>query len=261
MKTKSALALNELSVSYGKHLAVNRVSLNVIPGEIYGLLGPNGSGKSSTLSAIAGTLIPTSGSIEVAGYCRQQASMDYRRKLGIVPQELALYEELSVQDNLIFFGKLYGLRGQSLKQRVQDVLKFIQLSDRATWKIHALSGGMQRRVNLGCALLHEPTLLLLDEPTVGLDITSRSILFDNLRQLRQQGCAMVFTTHHLYEAEQLCDRIGVMFRGQLMAEGTLDELTKSLNAEVQSTRLRIRDTDRPQLEQMLIEMTQIGSAA
>ncbi len=244
MRSTVALCIDQLTIRYGRHVAVQNLALQVRPGEIYGLLGPNGSGKSSTLSAIAGMLDPSEGAIHVASFCRSSNPGDYRRNLGIVPQELALYEELNVWENLSFFGSLYGLRGKQLRREVEKVLDFIQLTEQAKQPIRTLSGGMQRRANLGCALLHRPTLLLLDEPTVGLDLDSRQVIFENLRQLREQGCAMVFTTHHLEEAEQLCDRIGVMVRGQLVAEGSLEQLSEQLPREVRASRVMTPNSSR-----------------
>lgn len=245
------LTLDCLSIHYGSTAAVRDLSLQVLAGEVYGLLGPNGSGKSSTLSAIAGLVRPTEGSIRLQGISPGQDPFAYRALLGYVPQELSLFEELTSCDNLRFFGQLYGLSGRALALRVAEVLEFIQLTELAQRTVRTLSGGMQRRLNLGCALLHRPPLLLLDEPTVGLDITARDGLFENLRDLRAQGCALIFTTHHLEEAEQLCDRIGLMQQGRLTAEGTLDELDEAL-ASREATPSRVR---RPRLERLYLEWT------
>jgi ABC-2 type transport system ATP-binding protein len=218
------LSLQDVTIRYGARVAVAALSLEVQRGEVFGLLGPNGCGKSSTLSAIVGALAPAAGSIVVAGRRHADDPLAYRRHIGLVPQELALFEELSAEDNLLFFGRLYGLKGPVLRQRVAEALQFVRLEEQAHLRARTLSGGMQRRLNLGCALLHNPGLLLLDEPTVGLDVQSRDAIFASLRALRDQGRALVFTTHHLEEAEQLCDRVGIMDRGRLLAVGTLDEL-------------------------------------
>jgi ABC-2 type transport system ATP-binding protein len=246
------LCVCELTIRYGSAVAVDGLSLDVQAGEVYGLLGPNGSGKSSTLSAIAGTLRPATGTITVQGIVREREPGRYLSLLGIVPQELALYEELSVADNLSFFGRLYGVRGAELRRRVAESLEFVQLTEHGQRLTRTLSGGMQRRLNLACALLHRPTLLLLDEPTVGLDLPARETLFESLRELRCRGCALVFSTHHLEEAEQLCDRIGLMDQGRLIAEGTLDQLDVS-SAD--------RSKDRPRLERIFLERTGRSAAA
>jgi ABC-2 type transport system ATP-binding protein len=225
------LSLHDVTLCYGPFVAVDRLSLEVLPGELFGLLGPNGSGKSTTLSAIAGALCPSAGEIRVAGQRESDDPFAYRRLIGLVPQELALFDELTAEQNLLFFGRLYGLTGHTLRQRVAAVLDFVRLSEHARRRVRVFSGGMQRRLNLACALLHEPALLLLDEPTVGIDPQAREAIFASLRDLRDRGCALVFTTHHLEEAEALCDRIAIMDQGRLIAQGTLAELCAELPEE------------------------------
>jgi ABC-2 type transport system ATP-binding protein len=219
-----ALSLHDVTLRYGDTVAVDGLTLEVPRGESFGLLGPNGCGKSTTLAAVAGALTPAAGVIRVAGVEERAGPLAYRRLVGLVPQELALYEELTAEDNLLFFGRLYGLRGRDLLRRGGEALEFVRLTDRAHHRVRTLSGGMQRRLNLACALLHEPPLLLLDEPTVGIDPESREAIFASLRRLRDRGTALVFTTHHLEEAEHLCDRVGILDRGRLVALGTLDDL-------------------------------------
>ncbi len=220
----AVLALENLVVRYGGMVAVAGLSLEVQAGEIFGLLGPNGSGKSSTIGAIAGDCSISEGTVRLNGLLERDHPLQYRRQFGLVPQELALYDDLTARQNLKLFGSLYGSSGRLLKRRIDEVLYFVQLTDQAHRVVRTYSGGMQRRLNLACALLHAPSLLLLDEPTVGLDIQSREAVFACLRQLRDRGTAMVFTTHHLAEAEQLCDRIGIMEQGQLILSGTLAEV-------------------------------------
>jgi ABC-2 type transport system ATP-binding protein len=220
----SVLSVRNLTVRYGDVIAVDSLSLDVHAGEVYGLLGPNGSGKSSTLAAVAGDLVPSRGDVLVNSLRERDQPAAYRRALGLVPQELALFDELTAEQNVTFFARLYGLSGRALRRRVADVLEFVLLGEHAGKRARTLSGGQQRRLNLACALAHEPALLLLDEPTVGIDVQSREAVFARLRQLRAGGTAIVFTTHHLEEAERLCDRIGIVARGRLVAEGTLDEL-------------------------------------
>jgi ABC-2 type transport system ATP-binding protein len=224
MGSEVVLALHSVTIRYDRVVAVDQLSLQVHAGEVFGLLGPNGSGKSSTIAAISGLLPIAAGSI-CLNNCDWADDPDAcRRVLGLVPQDLALFEDLTAEQNLLFFGRLYGLRGATLRQRLTEVLRFIHLTEVAHRPVRTYSGGMQRRLNLGCALLHQPRLLLLDEPTVGLDIQSRDAIFASLRQLREQGTAIVFTTHHLEEAELLCDRLAIMDHGRLLALGSLSEL-------------------------------------
>jgi ABC-2 type transport system ATP-binding protein len=223
----SVLAIHNLTVRYGGFVAVDSLCLSVRPGEVFGLLGPNGSGKSTTLAAVVGALIPTRGDVCVCGLRERDDPAAYRRALGLVPQELALFDELDARQNVSFFARLYGLSGRTLDRRVGEVLDFVCLRDHARQRVRTLSGGQQRRLNLACALAHEPALLLLDEPTVGIDVQSRDSIFASIRDLCQRGSAVVFTTHHLEEAEQLCDRIAIVDHGRLVAEGTLDELCES----------------------------------
>jgi ABC-2 type transport system ATP-binding protein len=227
----AVLSLHNVRLGYAGFMAVDGLCLEVAAGEVLGLLGPNGAGKSTTLSAIAGTLSPLSGEIRVNGLREPSAPLEYRRQIGLVPQELALFDELTAEQNLLFFGRLYGLSGARLHERVGTVLDFVKLAEQARRRVRIFSGGMRRKLNLGCALLHEPSLLLLDEPTVGLDISSRNAIFESLRLLRDNGCAIVFSTHHLEEAEILCDRIAIMERGRLIAVGTLPELFSDLLEE------------------------------
>lgn len=219
MTSAPRLAVESVSIRYGSLLAVRELSFAVSAGEMYALLGPNGSGKSSTLGAIAGNLLPTSGSIRVDGFCRRERPADYARLVGVVYQEPALYEELTARQNLELFGGLYGLRGRTLRDRIVAALERVDLADRADERLLGFSGGMLRRINLACALLHTPAVLLLDEPTVALDPESRDSLFDTLTSLRENGCAIVLTTHHLEEAEIWCDRVGILRKGRLIAEG------------------------------------------
>lgn len=221
------LSLQDVTIHHGPALAVQGLSLHVEAGEVFGLLGPNGSGKSSTLAAIAGQLPLSTGTIQVCGLDARHQPLEYRRRLGLVPQELAFYEDLSAEANLLFFGQLYGLAGRPLRERVAAALEDVGLTERAHRPARTLSGGMQRRLNLACALLHRPALVLLDEPTVGLDLHARQAILASLRRLRDQGTALVFTTHHLAEAEQICDRVGIMDHGRLIA---LDSAPASLES-------------------------------
>ncbi|NBU73635.1 MAG: ABC transporter ATP-binding protein [Planctomycetes bacterium] len=226
-----ALSIQDLTVWYGECVAVEHLCLEVQRGEILGLLGPNGSGKSTTMAAVAGQGVAMQGTIRVGGVSESACPKSYRSGIGYVPQELAFYEELTARDNLMFFGRLQSIHGRELRNRVADALDFVHLTSQADRKPSSFSGGMQRRLNLACALLHRPQLLLLDEPTVGLDIASRDAIFDVLKRLRQQGVAMILTTHHLDEAQSLCDRIAILNHGQLVAEGTLTELLHNVRQQ------------------------------
>lgn len=208
--------------------AVRGLSLHVSPGETYGLLGPNGAGKSTAISVIAGLLVADEGEVRVLGRPITSRSTAARSAIGLVPQEIAVYPDLSARENLRFFGRLYGLTGDALARRIDHVLEVIGLTERADDRSSEFSGGMNRRLNIGIGLLHEPQLLILDEPTVGVDPQSRNAILDAVEQLSSAGLAVLYTTHYMEEAERLCDRIGIIDEGELRAEGTRRELTTSI---------------------------------
>jgi ABC-2 type transport system ATP-binding protein len=218
------IKLENVSRRFGDLLAVNQISIHIPRGEIFGLLGPNGAGKSTLISMLSGQLLPTTGSILVQGLA--PVSLAAKRQLGVAPQSLALYEELSAQDNLEFFGRLYGLKATRLKLACEQVLDFVGLADRAKDRVEHYSGGMKRRLNLAVALLHDPQVLLLDEPTAGVDPQSRNRLFENVLALKQQGKTIVYTTHYMEEAEKLCDHVGILEQGRLLALDTVDRLIR-----------------------------------
>lgn len=213
------LSLHDVRIRFGDRLALDGISLDVKRGEVVGLLGPNGSGKSTTIAAAAGLLDPLSGTVSVAGRTRSDDPSAFALNLGLVPQEPALYEELTAAENLIFFGELYGLSGRDLKRRAVRALARFGVGDRAGHRVGTLSGGLKQRVNLAAALIHEPPLLLLDEPTAALDAASRDRLFVDLARLRDEGHAILLSTHHWDEAELVCDRMAVLERGKLAACG------------------------------------------
>ena len=225
------LRVEGLSKAFGTLRAVDNVSFAVRAGELYGLLGPNGAGKTTTLSIIAGLLRPDAGEVVVDGVHLRDDPQRARRFLGVVPQELALYEELTARENLEFWGRLAGLSAREARRREAELLEALALTDRAHDPVKTYSGGMKRRVNLGCALLHRPRLLLLDEPTVGIDPQARVNLLDFIRGLQRDGTAILYTTHYLEEAETLCQRIGILDHGRLLAEGTLEELQQRLGGD------------------------------
>ncbi len=225
------MSVQGLSKSFGSLQAVDNVSFAVRAGELYGLLGPNGAGKTTTLSIIAGLLQPDAGEVTVDGVRLQDDPQRARRYLGVVPQELAVYEELSARENLEFWGRLAGLSAREARARAAELLEALALADRAREPVKTFSAGMKRRVNLGCALLHRPRLLLLDEPTVGIDPQARANLLDFIRGLQRDGTAILYTTHYLEEAETLCQRIGILDHGRLLAEGTLEQLQQRLGGD------------------------------
>ena len=217
------LTLSNIRKSFGKTVAVDGLSLQVRKGEIFGLLGPNGAGKSTSVSLSVGLLAPDSGSVTIDGG-GNPAAPEVRQKIGVAPQALALYDALTGEENLHFFGEVYGLSGAVLDQRVKWCLDFVGLTDRKDDRTLGYSGGMKRRLNLAAALIHDPQLLLLDEPTVGVDPQSRNKIFESIEELHRQGRTIIYTTHYMEEAERLCDRIAIIDAGKLLALGTLNEL-------------------------------------
>ncbi len=234
---KAVLECDQLTKRFGELTAVDGVSFAVAPGETYGLLGPNGAGKTTTISMICGLLRATSGSTRVLGQEITPAASAAKGAIGLVPQDIALYPDLNAVENLTFFGRLQGLSGQRLKDRIGVVLEVVGLADRAKDRIDTYSGGMKRRANIAVGLLHEPTLLILDEPTVGVDPQSRHSILESVDALGASGLAVVYTTHYMEEAERLCDRVGIIDEGRLIAEGTRDELVARLG---QATSVVIR---------------------
>jgi linearmycin/streptolysin S transport system ATP-binding protein len=214
----------DLHKSFGEIEAVRGVSFRIAEGETYGLLGPNGAGKTTTISMVCGLLEPDSGAVSVSGRPLTTRSVAARGAIGYVPQELAIYPDLSARENLEFFARLYGLAQDVARARVDDVLAVIGLADRASEQTKNFSGGMQRRLNIGIGLLHRPRLLILDEPTVGVDPQSRNAILESVERLSGEGMAVLYTTHYMEEAERLCDRIGIVDLGELKAEGTRAEL-------------------------------------
>lgn len=218
--------VQQLRKQYGDLVAVDDVSFTAEKGSIFGLLGPNGAGKTTTISCISGLLKRTSGRITVSGHDVMTAGQAARRHLGIVPQELALYSDLSAAANLEFWGSAYGLAGEPLRRRVAEVLTLIGLADRGKDHTSTFSGGMKRRLNFGCGIVHNPNVLLLDEPTAGVDPQSRVRLLELVREQARGGTTVIYTTHYMEEAQDLCDRIAIVDRGKLLAVGTLDELRR-----------------------------------
>jgi ABC-2 type transport system ATP-binding protein len=228
MLDSSMLEVNNLTKNYGKLMAVSGVSFRVDRGETIGLLGPNGAGKTTTVSIIAGLLDADSGEVLIEGKQVKSDTDPVKLKIGLVPQDMALYEKLTARDNLTFFAALYSISGAKANAAIAEVLTLVGLTDRAGDKVETFSGGMKRRLNLAAALLHDPQILLLDEPTVGVDPQSRNAIFDNLEALKKRGKTLIYTTHYMEEAERLCDRIVIVDHGKVVANDTLQGLHKLL---------------------------------
>jgi ABC-2 type transport system ATP-binding protein len=218
------LNITDLTKCYKELVAVDHITFSVQPGEIFGFLGPNGAGKTTTINCICGLLIPDSGSITINQQDVVHGGNKVRRLLGVVPQEVALYEEFNAIENLHFWGGLYGLKTKKLKDRIQILLELTGLKDRAKDAVKTYSGGMKRRLNMAAGLIHQPKLLLLDEPTVGIDPQARHQMLETIRQIAREGTTILYTTHYMDEAEALCNRLAIIDHGQILAKGTQSEI-------------------------------------
>ena len=216
---------------YGDILALDHMSLDVAEGEILGLLGPNGAGKTTAIRTLCGLIDADSGEISVMGQRQRIKNLEARREIGLVTQEITVFTELSATENLKYFGGLYGLRGAELSANVSEMLEFVGLSDRAKNKPGTFSGGMQRRLNIACALVHKPKLVVMDEPTVGIDPQSRNHILESVKELSKKGTTVIYTTHYMEEVQAICDRIAIMDLGRVIAEGTMDELVGRISHE------------------------------
>ena len=238
------LEVHNLVKKYGDFTAVKGISFDIQEGEIFSLLGPNGAGKTTTISVLSTLYEPTSGDVTVGGHSVTKDPMAVRELIGMVPQDLALYDDLTATENLAFWGQMYGLGGKALKARIAEVLDQIGLSERANQRVKTYSGGMKRRVNIGVGLLHRPRLLFMDEPTVGIDPQSRRAILDSVKDLNRQGMTVLYTTHYMEEAAELSNRVGIIDHGELIALGSQTELTHQVG-EHESLLLHLGESDNP----------------
>lgn len=225
------IEIRNLKKVYGEFEAVKDLSLTIKEGEVFGLLGPNGAGKSTTVSMLSTVINPTSGEIKIAGKPLKGNEKEIKSLIGIVPQEIALYETMSAKNNLQFFGTLYGLKGKKLKERVDEILEIIELKDKANQAVGKYSGGMKRRVNIGVAMMHDPKIIIFDEPTVGIDPQSRNHILETIKRLNEEhGTTVIYTSHYMEEVDYLCSRVGIIDHGELIACGTKEELKQKVDA-------------------------------
>ena len=225
---------------YGAHTALDHMSMTISKGEVLGLLGPNGAGKSTSIRILTGLTNPDAGETQLFGQKMRGQGLEQKRRIGVVPQDLALYETLSAQDNLAYFGRLYGVKGKALKDRVAEVLEVLGLSDVAKKAPKKFSGGMKRRLNIGCAVMHKPELLILDEPTVGIDPQSRNHILDFIEEMSRQGTTVLYTSHYMEEVARLCSRVLIMDAGRVIADGSVEEITRSVLFE-ETVTLEVKD--------------------
>ncbi|MGJ7913529.1 ABC transporter ATP-binding protein [Neobacillus sp. LXY-1] len=237
----NVLEIKNLTKKFGDYIAVDNMSLSVAEGEIFGFLGSNGAGKSTTINMIAGLLRSSDGMISILGKNIVKHSRFAKMNIGIVPQDLAIYEDLTAYENVKFFAGLYGLRGDELHEKVEAALEFVGLQDKQKSYPKGFSGGMKRRLNIACAIAHRPSLIIMDEPTVGIDPQSRNYILQSVRKLNEMGCTIIYTSHYMEEVEEICSRIAIIDHGKIIAEGTKEQLksiitdTKDIWIEVKST--------------------------
>ncbi|MBI5933375.1 MAG: ATP-binding cassette domain-containing protein [Chloroflexi bacterium] len=239
------LEVKELKKNYGDFAAVKGVTFDIQEGEIFSLLGPNGAGKTTTISMLSTLYAPTAGDATITGHSVTRDPMAVRGVIGVVPQDIALYEDLTARENLLFWGQMYGLSGKALASRVDEVLEQIGLTDKAKNRVKTYSGGMKRRVNIGVGLLHKPRVLFMDEPTVGIDPQSRRAILDTVKDLNKKGMTVLYTTHYMEEAQELSDRVGIIDHGELIALGTQQELTRQVG-QTETLILHLGENDDPE---------------
>lgn len=223
--------MNHIIKRYGHQLVLDHVNLEIRQGEILGLLGPNGAGKTTLIHALSGLIDIDSGSIELFGKQLSGPMLEVKRKIGLVTQDVTVFEDLTAQENLAFFGEIYGLRGTELKRQITETLQFVGLTDQAHKRPSKFSGGMKRRLNIACSIIHRPSLLIMDEPTVGIDPQSRNHILESVRELQKRGTTILYTTHYMEEVQSLASRVVIMDQGHVIAQGTIDELVKNIQHE------------------------------
>lgn len=241
--------IENLVKKFGDFTAVDKINLDIKEGEIYGLLGPNGAGKSTTINMICGLLKPTEGSILILGKDNIKEDIFAKKNIGVVPQDIAIYEELSAYDNVKFFAGLYDLSGSVLKERVNEALEFVGLLDKAKSRPGDFSGGMKRRLNIACAIAHRPKLIIMDEPTVGIDPQSRNHILKSVKKLNEMGSTIIYTSHYMEEVEEICTRIGIIDHGKVVAEGTKEKL-KSLITETRTVEIIVQNINDAAVEEI-----------
>lgn len=235
----NVLDIRGLTKKFGNFIAVDNISLSIREGEIFGFLGANGAGKSTTINMISSLLRPSSGEILILDRDIAKQSRFAKMNLGIVPQDLAIYEDMTSYENVSFFAGLYGLRGTELKDRTEEALQFVGLADKAKSYPRDFSGGMKRRLNIACALAHKPKLIIMDEPTVGIDPQSRNYILNSVRKLNEDGCTIIYTSHYMEEVEEICSRIAIVDHGKIIAEGTKEQLTATIT-DVKDIRIEVK---------------------
>lgn len=235
----NVLEIRELTKKFGEFIAVDNISLAVQEGEIFGFLGANGAGKSTTINLVASLLRPSSGEIRILDRDLMKHSRYTKMNLGIVPQDLAIYKEMTAYENVSFFAGLYGLRGAELKERTIEALKFVGLEDKMKSYPKNFSGGMKRRLNIACAIAHRPKLIIMDEPTVGIDPHSRNYILNSVRKLNEMGCTIIYTSHYMEEVEEICTRVAIIDHGKVIAEGTKEQLVATIT-DVKEIRIELK---------------------
>lgn len=244
------LEINGLTKKFGNFIAVDHLSLSIKEGEIFGFLGTNGAGKTTTIQMIAGLLKKHAGEIRFLGRDHIQHRSFVKQNIGLVPQEIAIYEELTAYENVQFFAGLYGLRGAELRNRVNEALDFVGLNDKKNSLAKNFSGGMKRRLNIACAIAHQPKLLIMDEPTVGIDPQSRKYILQSVQTLNQKGCTILYTSHYMEEVEEICTRIAIIDHGKIISEGTNEELT-SMITDTKEVWIEVKSMERVQREDLM----------
>ncbi|EPY05842.1 ABC transporter, ATP-binding protein [Paenibacillus alvei TS-15] len=235
----NVLEIRGLTKKFGDFIAVDNMSLSIREGEIFGFLGSNGAGKSTTINMVSSLLRPTGGEIRILEKDIMKHSRFAKMNLGVVPQDLAIYEDMTAYENVSFFAGLYGLRGTELKERTEEALTFVGLGDKAKSFPKNFSGGMKRRLNIACAIAHKPKLIIMDEPTVGIDPQSRNYILTSVRKLNESGCTIIYTSHYMEEVEEICSRIAIVDHGKIIAEGTKEQL-KSTVTDVKEVRIELK---------------------